>query len=40
MQAAEFARDRLRTVLPRLNERHKQIAAQEYLTNGALSMKR
>jgi hypothetical protein len=32
MQAAEFARDRLRTVLPRLKERHKQVAAQEYLT--------
>ncbi len=32
MQAAEFARDRLRAVLPRLKERHKQIAAQEYLT--------
>jgi hypothetical protein len=32
MQAAEFARDRLRTVLPRLKERHKQIAAREYLT--------
>jgi hypothetical protein len=31
MQAAEFARDRLRTVLPRLKERHRQIAAQEYL---------
>jgi hypothetical protein len=32
MQAAEFARDRLKTVLPRLKERHRQIAAQEYLT--------
>jgi hypothetical protein len=32
MQVAEFARDRLRTVLPRLKERHKQIAAQEDLT--------
>jgi hypothetical protein len=31
MQAAEFARDRLRTVLPRLKERHQQIAVQEYL---------
>lgn len=29
MQAAEFARDRLHTVLPRLKDRHKQIAAQE-----------
>jgi hypothetical protein len=32
MQAAEFARDRLRSVLPRLQERHRQVAAQEYLT--------
>ena len=32
MQVVEFARDRLRTVLPRLKERHKQIAAQEDLT--------
>jgi hypothetical protein len=32
MQAAEFSRDRLRTVLPRLHARHQEIAAAEYLT--------
>jgi predicted transcriptional regulator len=31
MAAAEFARDRLRTVLPRLRERLEQLQAQEYL---------
>jgi hypothetical protein len=29
MQVAEFSRDRLRTLLPKLQERHQQVAAQE-----------
>jgi hypothetical protein len=32
MQAAEFSRDRLRTVLPRLQVRYEEIAAAEFLT--------
>jgi hypothetical protein len=32
LAAAEFARDRLRTVLPRLEARHQEIAAAEYET--------
>jgi hypothetical protein len=32
MQSAEFSRDRLRTVLPRLQTRHQQAAALERLT--------
>jgi hypothetical protein len=32
MQAAEFSRDRLRTVLPRLQARHLETVAAEYLT--------
>jgi hypothetical protein len=31
LQAIEFGRDRLRHVLPKLKERHQQIAADEYL---------
>ena len=30
MQAAEFSRDRLKTLLPRLQARHKQLQAKEY----------
>jgi hypothetical protein len=33
MQAAEFSRDCLRTVLPRLQARYAEIAAAEYLTH-------
>jgi hypothetical protein len=32
MQAVEFNRDRLRTVLPRLQARYQEVAAAEYLT--------
>jgi hypothetical protein len=31
MEDAAFMRDRLRTVLPRLQQRHQEVAAQEYL---------
>ena len=30
MEAAKFARDRLRTVLPRLKQRHQEVQAYEY----------
>ena len=32
MLSAEFSRDRLRTVLPRLQARHQEVVAQEYLS--------